>query len=86
MTVLAATTLGKVAYVVFFVLVAGGVVAYGWFAADSIRRERKFSVESWMRWLASFLPPWGIRVLYLLLGILILVLGAFGAIKGHFST
>lgn len=37
MTVLAATTLRKGLYVLFFVLLAAGVAAYGWLRADSIR-------------------------------------------------
>ena len=41
MTALAVTTLGKVAYILFFLVLAGFLAAYGWLAPPSSRKTTR---------------------------------------------
>lgn len=80
-TVVAVTLLGKIAYVLLFVVLAVFVAAYGWLGAPTMR-ERRWGAESWIAWLVSFLPPSAIRALCMAAAALILVLGGFGVAGG----
>ena len=44
--------------------------------------QRPSFSDHWVAWTASFLPPWGKRVVYLLAAALILVPGGFGVAGG----
>ena len=72
MMVTAVTTLGRVAFALFGLLAAGGITIYGRSAADRPSMARP--------WFARSLPPWGVRIVYLLGAVLMLVVTARGAL------
>lgn len=82
MTLIAATTLGKIAAALLGIFLAVFVVAYGFSLSDK-QKDRPPIGDGWFPWMASYLPRSGIRIVYVLTAVLILGLIARGIFSGH---
>ena len=88
MSHVAVTTLSRVGLGAMGVVLAAWVARYGWslsLKSGAERRSERRAIGSTAptAWLASFLPSWGIRVVYFLFTVLILLLTAFGVTASH---